>query len=222
MKGRTKLINRKITVFSVMLRRIYVDLACCCEAFTEFFTAKDLTYNLFSLVYVLYFFIIFPINAVISIFRFFLDLVNPNFDARKEYFELHPYCMTHGGKLSMNYSVFCNYGYDKSYEKAQKEIRKVIMSNNGVLHGVLLEDKNLPNSLTELMCKDASGISDNRLYYASFGNEINKALFSLFNDFLILKKEGNVIYLAFDKAKESLLENKLSTLFRTNIKIMLT
>lgn len=202
-----------------MLRRIHSDFASCWDAFVNFLCAKDGLFKLFSIIFLLYFFTLFPINIMINILRFFIDLCNPNFDARKEYYELHTCSMANGGSLAMSYATFCNYGYDKPRKKVIQELQKVLELNNNSMQGIILRDRMSPDNSTKLMCDSIDGY---KWYCVSFGNEINKDLFCLFQEFISFKKEGRTTYLSFDEKRKQLMEEQLSNLFKFNVQILLT
>lgn len=210
---------KKITTFSVMIRRIHSDFGSCWDAFTSFLCSEDGLFKLFSLIFLLYFFTLFPINIVINIFRFFIDLCNPNFDARKEYYDLHTHSMANGGALSMDYKTFCNYGYSKPRQKVLKELERLLDNNNNILNGIILRDRMFPENSRQLMSKETNA---ERWYSVSFGNETNKDLFCLFQEYICFKKEGSTMYLSFDEKRKEIMEEQLSKLFNFRVQIKLT
>lgn len=194
--------NKEITAFDVMLKRNSTEILKCLDIIKDYFLARDACYFVFGIIFILYLALIAPFRILFNILKFPFDLVNPDFDAAKEYAELQPYSIVYCGNRSMDFNIFCSHGYSMSLEESS-EVIKNALTPDGKLNGIMLRDKMETSTLLTLQ-------EDKNIYIISFGNRVNKAIFCIFYDLINFRKEGDTTYLVIPKIAKNILEERLS------------
>ena len=205
---------RTITPFDVFIRR------CCAEFTTGFDTvdeclqAAEPMYVILGLIYIPLTLIIGTLMIPVHFFQYLGDSSNPEFDSAKEFKEWRLHSQVHGGKLSMSYEYFCSMGYQKGYEEAKCIIEEALSKGNSILKAVRMPDVAGDEvDITKILSRNPNNIGN---CHVTFGNDVNKAVYSLFHSFLLFKKEGRTTYFFVTQGSLERLENELQKMFNNN------
>lgn len=199
---------REITAWDVFTHRCSTELSKSYSDLLEDSETGDLERASLSILMIL----LHPFVVVYWFFQYLSDISNPEFDAQEEYNALKPYSQVYCGELSMSYFIFCDKKLNMTMEEATDELQDAVINNNGNLVGILLRNKHAkPVNVTQLLSREEDVYG---LYHVSFGNTLNRALFSLFHETLVFKKENKETYFLFNKNTKARLEEKLCNLLQ--------